>query len=319
MGRISGKTRGVGELRAKFCGRSMRSSRPYRDKGTATAIAKFPDDIKAILIKPETERSLLERQIGALAFRQIAYEHGQVPLLLKGEVKARWDELHKGLKNYDAMRPDPPPPVMTATDLGPVSPPTVVPGGRKKESIEPGFLSVLDPAGARSSRRRAAPQSTGRRLALARWLSRPDNPLSTRVIVNRVWQYHFGRGLAGTPSDFGRMGEPPVIPSCSIGWRRNLSRGGWRLKPLHRLILTSAAYRQAPARNSHDLAAGPANRSRKSLALETDRRTAGRRGNSRRHAGRQWRARFGIGGPSVPDLATPTHCSSRESSATHVI
>ena len=119
--------------------------RPYRDKGTAGATAKFPDDIKAILSRPDSERSLLERQLGPLAFRQIAYEHEQVPLLLKGEVKARWDELHKALKNYDAMRPDPPPPVMTATDLGPVSPPTLVPGGRKNDAIDPGFLSLLDP------------------------------------------------------------------------------------------------------------------------------------------------------------------------------
>ena len=102
----------------------------------------------------------------------------------------------------------------------------------------------------------AARQSTGRRLALARWLSRPDNPLSTRVIVNRVWQYHFGRGLAGTPSDFGRMGEPPSHPELLDWLAAELLRRGWQLKPLHRLILTSASYRQASARNSHDLALG---------------------------------------------------------------
>ena len=81
---------------------------PYRDKGTASAIAKFPDEIKAILAKPEADRSLLERQLGALAYRQIAYEHDQVPSLLKGTAKARWDELHKALKRYDALRPVPP-------------------------------------------------------------------------------------------------------------------------------------------------------------------------------------------------------------------
>ena len=119
--------------------------RPFRDKGTATAFAKFPEDIKDILNRPETKRSPLERQLGALAYRQITEEHGKVPSLLKGDVKAKWDALHTALKNYDSMRPVPPTAVMTATDLGPVSPPTVVPGSRKNEPIEPGYLSLLDP------------------------------------------------------------------------------------------------------------------------------------------------------------------------------
>ena len=230
--------------------------RPYRDKGTASAIAKFPDEIKAILAKPETDRSLLERQLGALAFRQIAFEHDQVPSLLKGTAKARWDELHEALKRYDDLRPVAPDPVLTATDLGPVSPPTVIPGDRKQEPIEPGYLSVLDPEPARIEPSPAAPQSTGRRLALARWLSRPDNPLSTRVIVNRVWQYHFGRGLAGTSSDFGRMGESPSHPELLDWLATEFVANGWHIKPLHRLILTSATYRQAAQRSESDLAAG---------------------------------------------------------------
>jgi len=230
--------------------------RPYRDKGTVSAIAKFPEDIKAILSRPDSERSLVERQLGALAFRQITYEHEQVPSLLKGEVKRLWDELHKALKSYDAMRPDPPATVLTATDLGPVSPPTLVPGTRKNEPIEPGFLSLLDPGPARIDSSPAALRSTGRRLALARWLSRSDNPLSTRVIVNRVWQYHFGRGLAGTSSDFGRMGEPPSHPELLDWLAVELVAKGWQLKPLHRLIMTSSAYRQTSERNPRDLDLG---------------------------------------------------------------
>jgi hypothetical protein len=238
--------------------------RPYRDKGTAGATAKFPDDIRAILRKPEGDRSLLERQLGALAFRQIAYEHDQVPLQLKGAVKARWDELQKELKRFDALRPAPLAAVETATDLGPVSPPTSVFGDRTQQPIEPGYLSVLDPRPARIDPSPAAPQSTGRRLALARWLSRRDNRLSTRVIVNRVWQYHFGRGLVGTSSDFGRMGEAPSHPELLDWLAEEFATGGWQVKALHRLILTSAAYRQAAQRSASDLAAGeridPANR-----------------------------------------------------------
>ena len=99
-------------------------------------------------------------------------------------------------------------------------------------------------------------QSTGRRLALARWLSRPDNPLSTRVIVNRVWQYHFGRGITGTASDFGRLGESPSHPELLDWLASEFVADGWHLKSLHRLILTSAAYRQAAVRSESDLAAG---------------------------------------------------------------
>jgi hypothetical protein len=230
--------------------------RPLRDKGTASATTKFPDDIKAILAKTETERSMLERQLGALAFRQITHEHELVPSLLKGATKARWDELQKSLKRHDALRPEAPAIVLTATDLGPVAPPTLIPGARKPEPIEPGYLTVLAPGPARIEPAPAAPGSTGRRLALARWLSRPDNPLSTRVIVNRVWQYHLGRGLVGTSSDFGRMGEAPSHAEL-LDWLANeFVAGGSHLKALHRLILTSAAYRQSAVRNPSDLAVG---------------------------------------------------------------
>ena len=75
------------------------------------------------------------------------------------------------------------------------------------------------------------------------------------MIVNRVWQYHFGRGLAGTPSDFGRLGEPPSHPELLDWLAAELVRHGWQLKPLHRLIVTSATYRQAARRNPPELAA----------------------------------------------------------------
>jgi hypothetical protein len=230
-------------------------ARPYRDKGTASAIAKFPDEIKAILARPEADRTPLERQIGALAYRQVTFEHEQVPNVLKGADKARWAMLQKELERFDALKPAEPGPVLAATDVGPVAPPTIIPGERSTDPIDPGFLSILDPAPARIERPAAAPRSTGRRLALARWLSRPDNPLSTRVIVNRIWQYHFGRGLVGTSGDFGRLGETPSHPDLLDWLAREFVARGWRWKPIHRLILTSAAYRQASRRPRLEVAA----------------------------------------------------------------
>jgi hypothetical protein len=226
---------------------------PFRDQGTGRAVTKFPEDIRAILKKPEQDRSLLERQLGALAYRQVALEHQQVPALLKGSIKAQWDALQKELKRFDHLRPSTPMAVLTATDIGPIAPPTLVPGDRTAGPIEPGFLSVLDPAPARIEPPAAAPGSTGRRLALARWLGRPDNPLSSRVIVNRLWQSHFGRGLVGTSSDFGRLGERPSHLKLLDWLASEFVLRGWHMKPLHRLIVTSATYRQASVRDARDV------------------------------------------------------------------
>ena len=92
------------------------------------------------------------------------------------------------------------------------------------------------------SGKREKPESSLRRLALARWIASADNPLTARVIVNRVWQFHFGQGLVRTPSNFGTYGEPPTHPKL-LDWLANwFIDNGWSLKKLHRLIMTSSAY-----------------------------------------------------------------------------
>ena len=88
-----------------------------------------------------------------------------------------------------------------------------------------------------------------RRAALARWLTDPRNPLTWRSIVNRVWQYHFGRGIVATPNDFGRMGQLPTHPELLDWLAAEFRDGGQSLKTLHRLIVTSATYRQASTAN----------------------------------------------------------------------
>jgi hypothetical protein len=111
--------------------------------------------------------------------------------------------------------------------------------------VAPGVPSVLAssqpsfPEPARDSK------TSGRRLALARWLTGSRNPLTARVIVNRVWQSHFGAALVRTPSDFGTMGEPPTHPEL-LDWLASwFVENGWSIKKLHRLILTSATYRMS--------------------------------------------------------------------------
>jgi hypothetical protein len=230
---------------AKLQSQMAAIEQPYRDNGARNAIVKFSDDIKSILRRSDTERSPLERQIGALAYRQVQYEYDQVPLILKGPEKERWTELNQALTRMTGRDRLNRQTLLTATDVGPTPPPTVIPGERRPETVEPGMLSILEPSPAQIVRPAAAPHSTGRRLALARWLTQPDNPLTARVIVNRVWQYHFGRGVVGTSSDFGRLGDRPTHPQLLDWLSSNFIADGWRLKPLHRLILTSAAYRQS--------------------------------------------------------------------------
>jgi hypothetical protein len=100
-----------------------------------------------------------------------------------------------------------------------------------------------------------------RRLGLAQWIASPGNPLTARVIVNRVWQQHFGQGLVRTPSDFGLMGEPPTHPEL-LDWLAHwfMHDAGWSLKKLHRLILTSNTWRMSRQTNPEYAASDPENR-----------------------------------------------------------
>ena len=112
------------------------------------------------------------------------------------------------------------------------------------QKVGPGALSALDFRSARFELPETATEGD-RRVALARWLVDPANPLTWRSIVNRVWQYHFGRGLVATPNDFGRMGARPTHPQLLDWLAMEFRDGGGSLKQLHRLIVTSATYQQA--------------------------------------------------------------------------
>ena len=131
-----------------------------------------------------------------------------------------------------------------------------------KDPIKPGGLSVLGLAGqpVELPENDANLASSGRRLAFARWLTSGTNPLVARVLVNRVWLHHFGRGIVGTPSDFGTMGERPSHPELLDWLASDFVEYGWRLKRLHKLIMTSTAYRQSSHRNQNGDDRDPENR-----------------------------------------------------------
>jgi mono/diheme cytochrome c family protein len=220
--------------------------RPLIDAARQRAADKFPPDIRPMLLKAPAERTPLEHQLAELANRQAKEEVQKISFgsQLKGDAKTRWETLQRELAQFGALKPKPLPPAFTVTDVGPHAPPTTIPGDRQQREVEPGFLSVLDP-GPAAVVPPPSGSSTGRRTALARWLTQPDNPLVPRVMVNRIWQQHFGVGLVSTPSDFGRLGDPPSHPELLDWLARRFVQSGWRLKPLHRLMVTSATYRQA--------------------------------------------------------------------------
>jgi mono/diheme cytochrome c family protein len=130
--------------------------------------------------------------------------------------------------------------------------------GAKADRVEPAFLSVLSPPPAQ-----VTPPSygdtSGRRLALARWIADPANPLTARVMANRIWQFHFGRGIVRSTSNFGFQGDKPTHPELLDWLAGEFTAVGWKMKPLHRLIMLSNAYQMSSRGNQNGLAKDPLN------------------------------------------------------------
>ena len=213
--------------------------KPAEEAGTKRALAIFPPSVTAIKLKPTEQMTGYDKQVVFLVNRRIGAEVARVVDKLKPK-SAAW----AAYAPFEARKPKPLQPAFAATDVGTESPPTRLKTRRSDSVVEPGFLTILAPDDLKLEPLKER-NSTGRRTALANWITDPANPLSTRVIVNRVWQYHFGRGLSGNTSDFGRLGEKPSHPELLDWLTSGFINNGWRFKWLHRQILLSAAYRQS--------------------------------------------------------------------------
>jgi hypothetical protein len=187
----------------------------------------------------------------------------KVPEFLEGKQRQEYLALRKQLAAVE-RRPLPSQEFALSVNNCEARPPAVhvlvrgSPHAKGKE-VRPGFPEVLgvpDPAipnlspGARTS---------GRRTVLANWIASKENPLTARVFVNRVWQHHFGRGIVPSANDFGKLGEPPTHPELLDWLAAEFVDGGWTLKRLHKLIMTSDAYRRSSAADDTNLKADPAN------------------------------------------------------------
>ncbi len=129
----------------------------------------------------------------------------------------------------------------------------------KGDKVEPAFPVVLGGAKPIVPTPSPGAKTTGRRLVLANWIASPDNPLTARVMINRLWQYHFGRGIVRSSSNFGLHGDQPTHPELLDWLADEWVRKGWSMKAMHRLIVSSNAYRMSSRANDKMLSFDPAN------------------------------------------------------------
>ena len=202
-----------------------------------------PDAARAFQTEP-AKRTPAERDL----VRQFAVKlESAVRMIAPDEVKAALEPLDDRIAAIEAARPPAPPHAYIWMEEGPKPPEThLLKRGdptRPGAVAQPGVPAVLtahqpDPP-------RPLTRTTGRRLWLARWLTSPENPLVARVIVNRVWQEHFGQGIVASSSDLGVMGDAPSHPELLDWLASEFIASGWRLKPLHRLIVLSKTYQRS--------------------------------------------------------------------------
>jgi mono/diheme cytochrome c family protein len=205
-------------------------------------------DLKAMLATPPEKRDAVQRYLADRFESQLRIDRDALKAL--DPVFRRLAEVkEKRIKTLERRR-RPEPQIQALWDRGQPSPTYIYrrgdpsnPGGL----VGPGVPSVLTDGKTPFEVRPPWPgaKSTGRRLALARWLTRPGHPLTARVAVNRVWKHHFGTGIVKSLGNFGRAGTPPSHPELLDWLAGEFVRRGWSLKAMHRLIMTSATYRQS--------------------------------------------------------------------------
>ncbi|MGQ0635905.1 MAG: DUF1553 domain-containing protein [Planctomycetaceae bacterium] len=227
---------------------------PLREEVVEARLAGKPADLLAAvrqaLRKPAAERSLEQ---ALLLAEQVDPLNITLDVLAQRftELASVRDDIQQALAAAEKLRPAPLETLAVLTDVTPEPPPHhVLLRGQPRSpgpEVAPGVLRVLasaenlfqvDPALKNTS-------NSGRRLAFARWVTSPGNPLFARTMANRVWQHHFGAGLVSTPDNLGQSGAAPTNAALLDFLATEFIASGWRLKSLHRLILSSAVYRQA--------------------------------------------------------------------------
>jgi hypothetical protein len=227
--------------------------RPYEQRLFEAKLATLPkvlrDDVRAALATPPGKRSAVQKYLADKLGPELHISAEEVAGSLSATHRATVSGLQAQIAACNSRRRSfgtiqaifesgPPPPTYLLRRGSHLTP---------GPEVKPGFLAVLSDTSnpANISANLARGKSSGRRLALARWLTHPAHPLTARVLVNRVWQHHFGTGIVATPDNFGHSGARPTHPELLDWLAVEFVKGGWRTKALHKLILTSTVYRQA--------------------------------------------------------------------------
>jgi hypothetical protein len=233
---------------AALRGRLEALEEPYRRKLVNTNKVKYPASVQEAFDTPPDQRTPLHHQLADMVAKQLHVGPSEMSKAMSPDVRKQWQDLGKQMAAFERAKPRPLPAAMALTDVGPIAPATYLlqrgEWRRKGAELAPGFLSIIDDKPVQVPAPAAGAKTTGRRTVLAQWLTHPNHPLTARVIVNRLWQHHFGRGIVATPSDFGEQGEAPTHPELLDWLAREFIERGWSLKAMHRLMVTSATYRQ---------------------------------------------------------------------------
>jgi hypothetical protein len=258
---------------------------PYKEKVfIAEVLSRFPEDAQVAMKTPEALRTPGQTMLVNQLIRAVGIPPGALDRALSPEDKAKKTALAAEIKKLEGQRPKEPPSALGITDgdyrfapdsYGDEPAPgkgvkrdlslqgTYLPNGKdpykpppsfflvrgdmeaRGSLMEPGFLSVATFGNPPKAIPPPDGRTSGRRRALAEWIGSPENPLTARVMVNRIWHHHFGRGIVASLSNFGKMGERPTHPELLDWLACEFVSRGWSIKQMHRLIMTSNAYRMA--------------------------------------------------------------------------
>jgi hypothetical protein len=235
---------------------------PHRKRLYESKLSKLAPDAQEAHRTPPEKRTGGQLELVTTTERRLIVTDAEIAKALTPEDKTKADALRAKLKTFDAKKPAALPVAMGLTDQPGPPPKTFLLErgelGNKGAEVQPGFLTALSGGKESPAAVSSLPDSTGRRLALAKWVASKDNPLTARVIVNRLWQYHFGRGIVSTPSDFGVRGARPSHPELLDWLACELIEGEWSLKRLHKLMMLSETYQQS-AVNAEAVSLDPSN------------------------------------------------------------
>jgi hypothetical protein len=255
-------------------------SGPARERLRRQKIATLSEDLQTAFNAPAAKRTTEQAILVERNAKAVEPPPAQVRELLAPEQRPDYDRLLREVATVETRKPTPLPRAIGLREEGAEAPKTFLLGrgelSNRGEEVVPGYPIILS-AAKTPPPIAATPTSTGRRTALAQWVASPENPLTSRVLVNRVWQHLFGRGILPSPSDFGVRGESPTHPELldflATAFVSGEANAGplaplpsalstsqpWSIKRLIRFIVTSNAYKQSSVASSEALRKDPEN------------------------------------------------------------